>query len=191
LRRHLILSTYPGIEQSAARLVGAGWRLLQEQSGTRWPFRVAFTDGRQLVMAEGGNREEAWYRAARQVTEEQLPMMLPMPAVPVPLSDDGRGGVRVGESLFPLDVLIREYEQGTDPEGIVHAYPALQLADVYAVIAYHLRHKEEVQDYLEQREGQAKALRREIESRQPARAALRAKLPARRAQQQEHAASGG
>ncbi len=116
-----------------------------------------------------------------------------MPTIPVPLRDDGRGGVRVGECLFPLDILIREYEQGEDPDSIVHAYPVLKLEDVYAVIAYYLRHKAEVEAYLRQREGEAEALRREIESRQPDRAELRAKLLARRAQQQEqdHAATRG
>ena len=119
-------------------------------------------------------------------------MMLPMPTIPVPFHDDGRGGVRVGDCLFPLDILLHEYAQGADPEGIVHAYPVLELADVYAVIAYYLRHKDEVETYLKGREQEAAALRREIEAAQAGQGSLREKLLARRAQQEQaHAASRG
>jgi hypothetical protein len=88
-----------------------------------------------------------------------------------------------------LDTLINEFENGADPEGIVSAYPTLQLADVYAVIAYYLRHPDEVKDYLQRREAEAADLRREIESRQPGRAGLRAELLARRARQEQGNAS--
>jgi hypothetical protein len=88
-----------------------------------------------------------------------------------------------------LDTVIHEFEDGADPEGIVHAYPTLQLADVYAVLAYYLRHRDEVNDYLQKRQAEAAALRQEIEARQPGGTGLRAKLLARRAQQEQaHAA---
>jgi hypothetical protein len=91
-----------------------------------------------------------------------------------------------------LDVLIREYENGADPESIVRAYPTLKLADVYAAIAYYLRHQGEMNDYLRKRRAEAAELRREIEERQAGRPALRAKLEARRTQQeQDHAAPCG
>ena len=119
-------------------------------------------------------------------------MILPMPTIPVPLSDDGHGGIRIGDCLFPLDILIRDYERGADAESIVHAYPVLRLADVYAVIAYYLQNKLEVEAYLNQRETQAEALRRTIESAQAGRGSLRDKLLARRAQQEkDHATSCG
>jgi uncharacterized protein (DUF433 family) len=111
---------------------------------------------------------------------------------PVPLRDDGRGGLRVGECLFPLDVLLREYEQGADPESMVHAYPVLELPDVYAVIAYYLRHKDELDAYCKRREAEAAELRQKIEATQMGQDSLRAKLLARRArQEQDHAVSGG
>lgn len=112
-------------------------------------------------------------------------MILPVHPSPLLLSGDGRGGIRVGASLSPLDILIQEYQQGADPEGIVHAYPVLDLADVYAVIAYYLGHRAEETAYLQRREAEVTQLRREIESRQPAKGDLRAKLLARRASRQE------
>jgi len=119
-------------------------------------------------------------------------MNLPLPADPVPLREDGRGGFRVGDSRVSLDVLLNEYEGGADPEGIVHAYPTLRLADVYAVIAYYLRHQDEVNDYLRKRQAEAAELRREIEGRQTDRGGLRAKLLARREQMgQGHASPRG
>jgi uncharacterized protein (DUF433 family) len=116
-------------------------------------------------------------------------MILPIQTDPVPLRADGRGGFRVGDSRVPLDVVLDEYENGADPESMVNAYPTLQLADVYAVIAYYLRHREEVSAYLRERETLAAELRREIESRQPDGAELRAKLLARRQQQEQGHAS--
>ena len=119
-------------------------------------------------------------------------MTPPLQADPVPLRADERGGLRVGDSRVSLDTVIHEYENGADPEGIVNAYPTLRLADVHAVVAYYLNHQDEVKDYLQRREKEAAELRREIESRQPGRAELRAKLLARRSRQEQgHASAGG
>ena len=113
-------------------------------------------------------------------------------AEPVPLRADERGALRVGDSRVTLDVLINEYEEGADAESIVHDYPTLRLADVYAVLAYYLRHKDMVNEYLRIRQAEAAALRKEIESCQPSYAELRAKLLARRDRQENgHASPGG
>jgi hypothetical protein len=82
-----------------------------------------------------------------------------------------------------LDTLIDEYECGADPESIVNAYPTLRLADVYAVLAYYLGHRDEVNEYLRRRQAEAAELRRQIEAGQQGCGALRAKLLARRAAQ--------
>jgi hypothetical protein len=46
-------------------------------------------------------------------------------------------------------------------------YPSLQLADIYSVIAYYLRHRAEVDTYLKDREAFRAEVRRENESRFP------------------------
>jgi uncharacterized protein (DUF433 family) len=104
---------------------------------------------------------------------------------------DEHGVIRVGDSQVLLDIVIREFNNGADPEGTAHGYPTLDLADVYAVIAYYLRHRQEVDEYLQTRREEAERLREEIEAKQPSRADLRAKLLARKAQQElEHASPG-
>ncbi len=110
---------------------------------------------------------------------------------PVPLSADEHGVFRVGDSRVPVDVVIRAYLEGTDPEQLVRAYDTLVLADVHAVIAYYLRHREEIDQYLQARRDEADRLRDEIEAAQPDRVDLRAKLLNRKAQlEQGHASPG-
>jgi uncharacterized protein (DUF433 family) len=118
-------------------------------------------------------------------------MSLTIQIEPVPLRTDEHGVIRVGDSRVLLDIVIREFNNGTDPEGIVHGYPTLELADVYAVIAYYLRYRKEVDEYLQTRREEAERLRQQIEAKQPDRAELRATLLARKAQvKREHASPG-
>lgn len=93
-------------------------------------------------------------------------------ADPVPLRVDEYGVIRVGESQVLLDIVIREFNNGADAEAIAHGYSTLKLADVYDVIAYYLRHREEVDEYLRARREHAQKLKEEIEAKQPARAEL-------------------
>jgi uncharacterized protein (DUF433 family) len=109
-------------------------------------------------------------------------MALTMQADPPSLRVDEHGVVRVGDSQVLLDVVVREYNNGAEPEAIAHGFPTLDLADVYGAIAYYLRHRTEIDTYLLSRQAAADSLRREIEARQPGRAELRAKLLARKAQ---------
>ena len=80
-----------------------------------------------------------------------------------PLRVDEGGAVRVGKSRISLDLVVEQYENGMMPEDIVRAYDTLMLADVYSVIAYYLRHRDEVRAYLTRRAEEAKALRAKIE----------------------------
>ena len=92
---------------------------------------------------------------------------LPLNAEPLPLRLDEGGDVRVGNSRISLDLIVEQYENGMTPEDVVRAYDTIALADVYAVIAYYLRHRDEVRDYLKQREEQAGALRAKLEADRP------------------------
>jgi len=94
-------------------------------------------------------------------------MSLPLNGEPVPLRLDESGTPRVGNSRVTLDLVVEQYENGMMPEEMVRAYDTLELADVHAVIAYYLRHRDEVRAYLTQREEEAAALRAKIEAEQP------------------------
>jgi len=111
-------------------------------------------------------------------------MNLPIQAVAVPLFDDGQGGLRVTGTRVLLERIVHAFEDGATPEGIVQSYDTLHLADVYAVLAWYLRHKEEVEGYLNNRADEADAIRRKIEANQPDRTELRARLMARRTQKE-------
>jgi uncharacterized protein (DUF433 family) len=117
-------------------------------------------------------------------------MSLTIRTDPTPLRVDEHGVLRVGDSQVLLDVVIRQFHNGADPEAIAHGFPTLDLADVYAVIAYYLRHRQEIDEYLHARRQEAETLQNQIESRQPDRTELRAKLLARKAQRDlAHASS--
>jgi uncharacterized protein (DUF433 family) len=51
------------------------------------------------------------------------------------------------------------FNQGATAEEIVNRYPSLNLADVYATIAFYLKHQSEVEAYLQQRQQQAQKIR--------------------------------
>src|SRR6516164_1954811 len=103
---------------------------------------------------------------------------LPLPAESPPLRVDEGGAVRVGNSRVSLDLVVEQYENGMTPEDMLRAYDTLQLADVHAVIAFYLRHRDEVRAYAKRREEEAKALRAKIEAERPR--VLRDELIARR-----------
>jgi uncharacterized protein (DUF433 family) len=92
---------------------------------------------------------------------------LPLHAELPPLRVVEGGTIRVGNSRFSLDLVVEQYENGMTPEDMVRAYDTLVLADVHAVIAYYLRHCDEVRAYLKRREEEAEALRQRIESERP------------------------
>ena len=121
----------------------------------------------------------------------KLEMTMPIQAVAVPLFDDGQGGLRVTGTRVLLERIVHAFEDGATPEGIVQSYDTLQLADVYAVLTWYLRHRAEVEQYLRQRAEEAELVRRTIEAKQPDRAELRARLMARRVQKEvAHAPPG-
>lgn len=96
-----------------------------------------------------------------------------------PLHRDASGALRVGQSRVLLELVIRAFEDGATPEAISQRYPTAALADIYAAIAYYLRHREDIAAYLAEREQRAQEVRQRIEDRQGDLAELRARLLAR------------
>ena len=93
-----------------------------------------------------------------------------------PLSEDGTGALRVGNSRVLLEIVVRAFQDGATPETIVQRYSTLALPDVYAVLAYYLRHPSEVEEYLARREQQAEEVQQRIESQQGDLKGIRARL---------------
>ena len=92
---------------------------------------------------------------------------LPLHADFPPLRVDEGGAVRIGKSRVSLDLVVEQYENGMTPEDVIRAYDALELADVYAIVGYYLRHRQEVQSYLKRRIEEAEILQVKIESERP------------------------
>ncbi len=101
-------------------------------------------------------------------------------AKPVPLKEDAGGVIRVQGTRVTLDTLVTAFNEGATAEEIVQQYPNLELADVYAVIGYYLRQREELDDYLKRSRARASEIRRENEKRYSPKG-VRERLLARRA----------
>lgn len=77
-------------------------------------------------------------------------MTLSLSADPIPLNKDPDGTLRVGNSRVTLDCLANAFQEGATPEIIVEQFPSLQLADVYMVLGYLLRHPQFFEEYLQE-----------------------------------------
>jgi uncharacterized protein (DUF433 family) len=82
----------------------------------------------------------------------------------VPLKVDSHGVIRVGGTRVTLDTVIAAFKEGATAEEIVYRYPTLHLADVYAVLSYYLRRKQEIEAYLRQREHKAEQIRQQYKT---------------------------
>ena len=106
-------------------------------------------------------------------------MSLDVEPVPVPLTVDPDGVVRVGSTRVTLDTIVAAFDAGDSAEEISQAYPSLDLVDVYAVITFYLQHGAAVERYLGARRKAAVRVRIDAEARVDP-AGIRARLLARR-----------
>jgi uncharacterized protein (DUF433 family) len=93
-------------------------------------------------------------------------MSLAVTPEPVPLRADG-DAMRIGDSRVSLETVVYAFRQGATAEGIVEAYSTLKLSDVYAVIAYYLKHQSDVDAYIAEAEHQSDETRSQIEAADP------------------------
>jgi uncharacterized protein (DUF433 family) len=103
--------------------------------------------------------------------------------LPLRLAEDGT--IRVADSRVSLDSVVHHYKLGASAEQIAQKFPALDLADVYAAIAYYLSHEEAVEEYLSRQEAEGDEVQKRIESDpryQRASAGLRERLLIRRSE---------
>ena len=101
----------------------------------------------------------------------------------LPLRLTADGTIRIADSRVSLDSIAHHYKLGASAEQIAQKFPALDLADIYATIAYYLNNEEAIEEYLRQQEAKGDETQRKIESdpqQQKSAAALRARLLSRK-----------
>jgi uncharacterized protein (DUF433 family) len=104
--------------------------------------------------------------------------------LPLRLTEDGT--IRIADSRVSLDSVVHHYKLGASAEQIAQKFPGLDLADVYAAIAYYLNNEKAVEEYLREQEAKGAEIQSRIESdpqHQKNSADLRARLLARKSEQ--------
>ena len=96
--------------------------------------------------------------------------------VTVPLREDPAGVFRVGDTRVLLEVVVHAYRCGATPETIVQSYDTLSLPDVYAVLAYCLTHREQIDEYMRRCESEAVHVRDHVQAAQPDQGGVRQQL---------------
>ena len=111
-----------------------------------------------------------------------MELLIESEAPPLKHWDDG--SIRVGGTRLLLEIVIYAYNSGQSAEEITHYYPPIKLADVHSVIAYYLRHRNQVDEYVAEVERDAKRIHAEIEAKFPT-TGLRERLLARQKAMQQ------
>ncbi len=73
-------------------------------------------------------------------------------ALTVPLRQTQDGTIRVGDTRVSLETIIESYLTGDRPEDIHEGFPFIDLADIYAIIAFYLKNKATADQYLAKRD---------------------------------------
>lgn len=110
-------------------------------------------------------------------------MTLAIVAESAPLKANEDGVILVGKTRVTLDTIVAVFDRGATAEEIVYRYPSLNLADVYATIAFYLKHQSEVEAYLQQRRQRSQEIREMNQARFDPQG-LRDRLLARRNEQE-------
>ncbi|MEE4358006.1 MAG: DUF433 domain-containing protein [Desulfococcaceae bacterium] len=70
---------------------------------------------------------------------------------PLALEENIDGVILVGKTRVTLDTVINSFNNGATAEEIVYQYPVLNLADIYAIISYYLKNRNEIDSYITRR----------------------------------------
>ena len=107
------------------------------------------------------------------------PTPVDLSAEPAPVAYDADGVLRVRGTRVRLETVVGAFQLGATAEEIAQQYPAVDLPAAYAVIAFYLRRRPDVDAYLAARAAAAAGARAAAEGRfDPA--GLRDRLLARR-----------
>ena len=96
------------------------------------------------------------------------------------LDVQGPDVVRIKGHRIGLEHIVERYQEGFSPEEIALDFPGLSLEKIYAVIAYYLRHTQEIEEYMAKRQKRGEEVRKRIEAGQKDLTEIRARLKARR-----------
>ena len=96
--------------------------------------------------------------------------------VTVPLREDPPGVFRVGDTRVLLEVVVHAFRCGATPETIVQSYDTLSLPDVYAVLAYCLTHREQIDEYMRRCDREGIRVRDRVRAAQPDQSGVRERL---------------
>ena len=74
------------------------------------------------------------------------------------------GGWRIADSRVSLDSVVCAYWEGKSPEAIAEEFPTLSAERIYGAIAFYLRNRQEIDEYLAQQDAKWQQLARESNS---------------------------
>ena len=80
---------------------------------------------------------------------------------------DEYGVLRVTGTRVHVHYVLWQYMQGASPEEIIGCYTTLTLADVYAVLAYYLQNKEEMDEFYRKAEEDEERAFEELRANNP------------------------
>ncbi|MCU0482345.1 MAG: DUF433 domain-containing protein [Anaerolineae bacterium] len=81
----------------------------------------------------------------------------------IPIYIDEHGQIRIAKTRVLLELVINAFNRGESAEGIIESYSSLSLADVYAVIAYYLNHRTEIDAYIHQADKDFQDIQQDVE----------------------------
>lgn len=94
-------------------------------------------------------------------------MSLTLSPDPLPLKVDAHGAIRVGNTRVTLDFIVEAHHLGYSPAEIAARFTTLELPDVYAALWYYLRHRDEIDAYLAERDREVAARQEEFAASWP------------------------